>query len=188
MTPHRPAGRKAQILETLADMLSQPDCGRVTTAALAARLDVSEAALYRHFNSKTAIFEALIELAGTQIMQDLAHINATEPDARRQLLKHMQALLLFARRHPGLAKVLTGHALVTEDLGLQRQANAVIHAIEALLAQTARNAGQPSPWRRPPETVAGTLIHWIMGCWQQIHGGEPPPAQSCEDELAFLEV
>src|SRR3546814_5045266 len=111
MTHHRPADRKTQILETLADMLGQPDSGRVTTAALAARLNVSEAALYRHFNSKTAIFEALIERAGAQIMQDLAHINATEPDARRQLHKHLRALLLFAQRHRGPANVLTGPAL-----------------------------------------------------------------------------
>ena len=53
--------RKAQILQTLASMLEEPKAERVTTALLAARLDVSEAALYRHFASKAQMFEGLIE-------------------------------------------------------------------------------------------------------------------------------
>ena len=53
--------RKAQILQTLASMLEEPKAERVTTALLAARLDVSEAALYRHFASKAQMYEGLIE-------------------------------------------------------------------------------------------------------------------------------
>src|SRR3546814_16897103 len=106
-------------------------------------------------------------------MQDLAHINATEPDARRQLHKHLRALLLFAQRHRGPAKVLTGHALAAESLCLQQQASAVISAVRALLAQSARDAGQPSPWRQPPAGVAGALFHWFRGCWHKKNNGSP---------------
>ena len=53
----KPGERRLQILQTLAAMLEQPEPERITTAALAARLSLSEAALYRHFASKAQMFE-----------------------------------------------------------------------------------------------------------------------------------
>jgi TetR/AcrR family transcriptional regulator len=63
----KPGERKLQILQTLATMLEAPRGEKVTTAALAARLDVSEAALYRHFASKAQMFEGLIEFIETTV-------------------------------------------------------------------------------------------------------------------------
>jgi len=183
MTNPPPGGRKAQILDTLAGMLDQDYAGRVTTAALAARLGISEAALYRHFSGKAAIFDALIDLAQAQIRQDLAHIDATEPDARKRLRKHLSALLLFSQRHPGLAKVLTGHAL--EDAPQQRHANAVIAGIQAHLA---RGAQEALAGRADADTASRALTHWVAGCWQRrAQGGdEARSTAASDDELAFL--
>ena len=52
----RPGERKNQILQVLAEMLQALKGEKITTAALAARLDVSEAALYRHFASKAQMY------------------------------------------------------------------------------------------------------------------------------------
>src|SRR5690348_17045103 len=57
----RTGERKNQILQTLAQMLEKPAAEKITTAALAARIDVSEAALYRHFSGKAQMFEGLID-------------------------------------------------------------------------------------------------------------------------------
>ena len=57
----KPGERRTQILQTLAQMLEQPGAERVTTALLASKLGVSEAALYRHFASKAQMFEGLID-------------------------------------------------------------------------------------------------------------------------------
>jgi TetR/AcrR family transcriptional regulator len=70
----KPGERRIQILQTLAAMLEQPGAERITTAALAARLEVSEAALYRHFASKAQMFEGLIEFIETSIFSLLNQI------------------------------------------------------------------------------------------------------------------
>jgi TetR/AcrR family transcriptional regulator len=186
----RPSARKTQILEALADMLCQPHAGRITTAALAGHLDLSEAALYRHFENKAAIFEGLIALIESQLAEDLAHINTTEPDGRRQLQKHAHALLLFAQRHPGLAKVLTGHALVLEHSQLQERVNGIQAHIQALLAQSAQAAiaAGSLPGRYSADAYAGVLMNWISGRWLRYvqRGEQALPTAHYSDELALL--
>ena len=106
--------RKAQILQTLASMLEEPKAERVTTALLAARLDVSEAALYRHFASKAQMFEGLIEFIEQSLFSLVNRIQADEADAMKQVEAILLALLAFAQKNPGMTRVLTGDALVNE--------------------------------------------------------------------------
>ncbi|HEU0230443.1 MAG TPA: nucleoid occlusion factor SlmA [Burkholderiaceae bacterium] len=180
-----PASRRAQILDTLSAMLGQADAGRVTTAALAARLAVSEGALYRHFSGKAEIFEALIDAAEALIEEDLDHIATTEPDARLRLRKNLRTLRLFAERHPGLARVLTGHALSGEGLDLTQRADAVIDHLRSRLAQDAAKAGPAFDVH--PDATARVLTQWILGCWQRPARRNPPRTDtSLDDELAFL--
>jgi AcrR family transcriptional regulator len=89
----KPGERRLQILQMLATMLQEPGGERVTTAALAARLAVSEAALYRHFASKAQMFEGLIEFIEQSLFGLINQIVAQEPDARRQLRSIVQMLL-----------------------------------------------------------------------------------------------
>src|SRR5690606_40369894 len=70
----KPGERREQILQALAAMLEQPGAERITTAALAARLSVSEAALYRHFASKAQMFEALIDFIEQTVFTLVAQI------------------------------------------------------------------------------------------------------------------
>lgn len=179
-------GRRAQILETLSSMLGEADASRVTTAALAARLSLSEGALYRHFSGKAEIFGALIDLAESQIAEDLDHIAATEPDARLRLKKSLTTLRLFADRHRGLSRVLTGHALSGEDPELARRADTVIAHLQDRMARDAALA-KPAFSSRP-EAAAAALMHWTLGCWQRQARGDDAPAHSApyDDELAFL--
>ncbi len=93
--------RKTQILQTLAQMLEQPRPEKITTAALAARLDVSEAALYRHFASKAQMFEGLIEFIEQTLFSLINKINADETDGMRQLDAILSLLLGFAQKKSG---------------------------------------------------------------------------------------
>src|SRR3981081_2623541 len=112
--------RKAQILQTLAAMLENPKGERITTALLAARLDVSEAALYRHFSSKAQMFEGLIEF-----------IEQTGFTLVKQIESTVATLLGFAQKNPGMVRVLIGDALVNEDERLQTRVNQLLDRLEA---------------------------------------------------------
>ena len=75
----KPGERRVQILQALAAMLEQPGGERITTAALAARLEVSEAALYRHFASKAQMFEGLIEFIEQSVFSLISQITTRAP-------------------------------------------------------------------------------------------------------------
>ena len=140
----KPGERRVQILQALAAMLEQPGAERVTTAALAARLEVSEAALYRHFASKAQMFEALIEFIEHSIFALVNQSTADPVDAtesRRQALRILTVLLQFGEKNPGMTRVMVGDALVFENERLQQRMNLFLDKIEGSLRQCLRTGG-----------------------------------------------
>ena len=140
----KPGERRVQILQALAAMLVQPGAERVTTAALAARLEVSEAALYRHFASKAQMFEALIEFIEHSVFALVNQITADPVDAtesRRQALRILTVLLQFGEKNPGMTRVMVGDALVFENERLQQRMNLFLDKIEGSLRQCLRTGG-----------------------------------------------
>jgi len=132
----RPGERRVQILQVLSSVLGQPTPERVTTANLAARLEVSEAGLYRHFASKAQMFEALIESIEDSVLGQIRHICADEagPHAGRIVT----AVLEYGERNPGMARVMAGDALVGEHERLQRRMTQFFDKLQAVLLQSLR--------------------------------------------------
>jgi len=159
--------RKAQILQTLAAMLENPKGERITTALLAARLDVSEAALYRHFASKAQMFEGLIEFIETTLFTLVNKIQAEEKDAMKQVESTVATLLGFAQKNPGMTRVLIGDALVNEDDRLQARVNHLLDRLEASLRQSARLAAGtsqlPADW--DVNAYANAVLAFVIGRW-----------------------
>jgi TetR/AcrR family transcriptional regulator len=144
-----PGERRVQILQTLAVMLQQPGAERITTAALAARLEVSEAALYRHFASKAQMFEGLIEFIETSVFTLVRQIAEREPSGALQAQKIVGVLLQFGERNPGLTRVMVGDALVFEHERLTTRMTQFFDRLESQLRQSLRlaaeAAGSPTP-------------------------------------------
>jgi len=145
----RPGERRVQILETLATMLQEPGAERVTTAALAAKLDVSEAALYRHFASKAQMFEGLIEFIEQSVFTLVNQIVEREVDAGVQVQRVLAVLLQFGEKNPGMTRVMVGDALVFENDRLTARMNQFFERIESQLRQSLRQraevAGSTTP-------------------------------------------
>jgi len=122
----KPGERKLQILQTVAQMLEQPKSEKITTAALAAHLDISEAALYRHFASKAQMFEGLIEFIEQTVFGLINQITQEEKSGLQQLKAIISMLLGFAKKNRGMTRVLIGDALVNEDERLQQRINQLL--------------------------------------------------------------
>jgi TetR/AcrR family transcriptional regulator len=131
----KPGERKLQILQALASMLEQPKGEKITTAALAKQLALSEAALYRHFASKAQMFEGLIEFIEHAIFGLVNRIVADKDDGREQVLAITVMLLEFATQNRGMTRVLCGDALVGEDERLQARMNQLAARIELTYKQ-----------------------------------------------------
>jgi len=166
----KPGERRVQILQTLAAMLEQPGAERVTTAALAARLAVSEAALYRHFASKAQMFEGLIEFIEQSVFSLVNQITQRESTASDQASRIVTMLLQFGEKNPGMTRVMAGDALVYEHERLQQRMNQFFDKVEASLRQCLR--ATPDAWTSDTPTVdvqvkAATLTAFAMGRLQR---------------------
>lgn len=136
----RPGERRVQILQTLAGMLEQPHSDRITTAALAAQLKVSEAALYRHFASKAQMFEGLIEFIESSVFSLINQVMQKDEPGGVQAQRVVALLLQFAQKNPGMTRLMVGDALVLEHDRLNTRMNLLFDKVEAQLRQALRPA------------------------------------------------
>jgi len=162
----KPGERRLQILQTLAAMLENPRSEKVTTAALAKKLDVSEAALYRHFASKAQMYEGLIEFIETTLFSFVNRITVETTEGVAQAEQTVVMMLSFAEKNPGMTRVLIGEALVNEDERLQARINQLTDKLEAALRQSFRIAQAANGWHGDPQADAAVLIAYVLGRWQ----------------------
>jgi len=162
--------RKHEILQTLAQMLENPAGERVTTAALAARLKFSEAALYRHFRGKAQMFEGLIEFIEQTLFALVNKITSEEKSGLRQLEAVIGVLLAFAQKNRGMTRVLIGDALVNEDAELQVRINQLHDRLEAVLKQALRFGVTQKEIAADVDVTAhaNVLMSFVTGRWHQF--------------------
>ncbi|KVW97285.1 nucleoid occlusion factor SlmA [Thiobacillus denitrificans] len=182
----KPGERRLQILQTLAAMLQEPKPEKITTAALAARVGVSEAALYRHFSSKAQMYEGLIEFIEQTLLGLIARITADTPSPAAQIEAILGMLLSFAEKNPGMTRVLIGDALVHENERLQKRINQLHDRIEAQLRQCLRFCGDRQSELSAP--LANLLQCVVVGRWHQFakSGFARPPGGDIELLLSRL--
>ncbi|NCA27505.1 MAG: nucleoid occlusion factor SlmA [Methylophilaceae bacterium] len=188
MMATKPGERKQQILETLAKMLETPTQEKITTAALAAKLDVSEAALYRHFASKAQMFEGLIEFIEQSLFGLINKITSEETDGIAQIRRIVTVMLLFAEKNPGMARVLTGDALVNEDDRLQLRINQMFDRIESTIKQSFRISEAQTGKKVEAEAQANLMISFVIGRWHQFakSGFKRKPMEYVQQQLNYL--
>jgi TetR/AcrR family transcriptional regulator len=186
----KPGARKLQILQMLASMLEDPKGEKVTTAALAARLEVSEAALYRHFASKAQMFEGLIEFIETTIFGLINKISTEEPSGVKQVRAMVSMLLDFAQTNRGMTRVLIGDALVNENERLQERMNQLFERVEASIKQSFKVAvGENElPESFDPNARAALVLAFVLGRWHRFakSGFRKAPAEGIEVQMQAL--
>ncbi|MDR2187520.1 MAG: nucleoid occlusion factor SlmA [Azonexus sp.] len=161
--------RRLEILQTLAAMLETPRGEKITTAALAARLNCSEAALYRHFASKAQMYDGLIEFIEQSLFGIINQITGEESDGLKQVELILSLLLRFAQKNRGMTRVLIGDALVNENERLQARINALLDKIEAALKQSLRIAATQGAIKAEADfaALANLLRCYAVGRWEQ---------------------
>ncbi len=185
----RPGERRLQILQTLANMLEQPGSERVTTAALAARIGVSEAALYRHFASKAQMLEGLIDFVEQSCMGLIRQVTDREPEGPQQARRIVSLILQFAEKNPGMCRVMTGDALIHEHERLQQRVNLLMDKIEAQLRQSLRaSTGDSATPTLEVQITASVLQAFVMGRLQRHvrTGFARKPTEHLQESLARL--
>ncbi len=187
----KPGQRREQILQTLAGMLEQPGSERITTALLAAKLDVSEAALYRHFASKAQMFEGLIDFIEHSLFSLINQIAEREGDGAQKAARMVTVLLQFGEKNPGMARVMVGDALVFENERLHQRMNQLFERIESVLRQVLRAAAEANKSATPTadaQVRAAVLVAFALGQLQRFarSGFKRSPLVHLEASLALM--
>lgn len=183
----RPGERRVQILQTLAAMLESPGSERVTTAALAARIGVSEAALYRHFASKAQMFEGLLDFIEQAFFSLAQQLQDREPDGLARSRKLVGLLLQFGEKNPGMARVMVGDALVHENERLQQRMALFFDKVESTLKQNLRDERSATP-TVDAQAQASVLTAFCVGRLQRFarSGFKRAPTEHLDASLAQL--
>jgi len=187
----KPGERRIQILQALAEMLESSQGERVTTAALAAKIQVSEAALYRHFASKAQMFEGLITFIEQTVFGLINQIITKEEDGRVQISEISAMLLGFAEKNPGMTRVLLGDALLQEDGRLQERINQVLERVEASLKQSFRIMQTQHNLSWTPDEIsqrAALVMSFVVGRWHRFarSGFKKSPLEAVTPSLNTL--
>ena len=189
----KPGERRTQILQVLAGMLEQPGADRITTAALAAKLGVSEAALYRHFASKAQMFEALIDFIETSVFglvnQIVDNPHPLPPPGKAARIASV--MLQFGEKNPGMTRVMVGDALVYENERLVARMNQFFDRIESSLRQVLRAAAEAQGSLTPTvqaNAQASVWVSFIIGRLQRYarSGFKRLPTEQLEASLRAL--
>ena len=189
MASTKPGERKLQILQALAGMLEQPKGEKITTAALAKRLDVSEAALYRHFASKAQMFEGLIEFIESSVFGLINQIAEREENGVAQAHAMLQMMLSFAANNPGMTRVLIGDALVGEDERLQLRMNQFYDKVEMACKQSLRLAVTQGHGQEADVAArASLLVSYVVGRWHRYakSGFRQNPTEGTALQIALM--
>ncbi|MEZ2738519.1 MULTISPECIES: nucleoid occlusion factor SlmA [Comamonas] len=195
----KPGERREQILQALAAMLEKPGSDRITTAALAASLSVSEAALYRHFASKAQMFEGLIDFIEQSVFslvqqvagRDGEALEYTPEDGARRAARIVALVLQFGERNPGMVRVLVGDALLLEHDRLQARMNQFFDRIESTLRQCLRPAAGALGSAMPTvdaQVAASVLMSFVQGRLQRFvrTGFRRQPTEHLDASLAMM--
>ena len=180
--------RKQQILEALAKMLENPKREKITTAALAEKLNLSEAALYRHFASKAQMFEGLIEFIEASIFGVINKITKEENDCAKQIQAIVTMLLKFAEKNPGMTRVLIGDALVNEDDRLQTRINQLHDRLEVTLKQCLKITVAQGGKKILPEIQSNLMMCYVLGRWHQYvkSGFKRKPTELVQQQMTVM--
>ena len=187
----KPGERRIQILQALAAMLEKPGSERVTTAALAAQLQVSEAALYRHFASKAQMFEGLIDFIEQSVFTLINQVVERDGDGVGKASRIVALVLQFGERNPGMTRVMVGDALVHEHERLQQRMNQFFDRIELSLRQVLRESQVVQQSQTPTvesQVRASVLTAFAVGRLQRFcrSGFKKQPSEALESALALL--
>ena len=184
--------RAQQILEALAHQLEVSPGRRITTAALARELGVSEAALYRHFPSKARMFEALIEFIEDTVFGLINRILDDKPMAQARCEAILGMLLGFSARNPGLSRILVGDALTGENERLRVRITQFYDRLETQLKQILREAESKDelPVGNPSAAAANLMLAVAEGRMNQFvrSGFSQSPLERWEQQWGLLSV
>lgn len=174
---HLPAEeRRSVTVETVLALAAEQNPSEITTAAISARMNLTQGALFRHFPTKEALWTAVMEWVAERLMQRIERAVADAPGPLAALRSMFLAHAGFVVEHPGVPRMMFGELQRAEASAPKRMAQTLIRRygerVRALLAagQTAGEVAADIDLEAATTLFIGTIQGLVM---QSLLAGEP---------------
>lgn len=123
--PHKQ--RKLEIIQSTLALAAELGVKKVTTQAIADRVGVAQATVFRHFKTRDAIFADAIEWLASQLFQTLSGCFSGEASAEQRLQQLIRKQLRFISQHKGLPRLLFSDRLHLESPVLKQAVQKIMN-------------------------------------------------------------
>ena len=182
--------RQLDIMQSLAKMLEAKGPVKITTASLAEKCGITEAAIYRHFPSKRKIYEGLVNFCEESLFDLIGNINSNDEPSLTKVTKIIILLVSFCEKNPGLARILTREAFSTDEALLEERVKQIFSKIELQIKQNLQRYEQETKNKLAQTTAssANLLLAYAEGIIQQFvrSGFKDKPSSRVSEQTKFL--
>ena len=127
--------RKNIILQSLAGLLEEASSTKITTALLAKKSNITEAALYRHFPSKRSIYAELFSYCDEAIFLKSSELKKSDLSSKDKVMNIFKFFMLFVEKNKGFARLLSREALSPSDKNVSDSVNQFYERFELTIKQ-----------------------------------------------------
>ena len=127
--------RKQIILQSLASLLEERNLSKVTTALLAEKSSITEAALYRHFPSKRAIYAELFSFCDNAIFSKCTELKKQKISSKEKVKNVFLFFMIFIEKNKGFARLLSREALSNNEQNVVDSVNQFYDRFELSIKQ-----------------------------------------------------
>ena len=127
--------RKNIILQSLASMLEERNMSKITTASLAKKSNITEAALYRHFPSKRSIYAELFSFCDDTIFTKCNELKKEKMSSKDKIKNAFIFFIIFIEKNKGFARLLSREALSSDEQNVSESVNQFYERFELVIRQ-----------------------------------------------------
>ena len=166
--------RRAEAVEAVVELAASANPEAITTSAIAARMKLTQGALFRHFPTKDAIWQGVMEWVSERLLARIDRLAGAESDPLAALKAMFLGHVDFVAEHPGVPRMMVGQLQNAGETPAKRMARMLVenyaNRLRRILA--AASAEGVLPADLDIDAAAALFLGMIQGLVMQhlIHG------------------
>ena len=183
--------RQQQILDTTLEIIAEKGVGGVSTAEIAQRVGIVPSALYRHFESKEALIDALLDRTHMILFENVRKMTLKKSDPKEDLKSLCLLHLEFIRKNPGMPKLVFSDAAVFGSPERKEKVLSIVKNYMNKLTEIAEKGRRDGDFLQDisPEAVAFSMVSFVqyVGLISNLSDGKTDIGELAEQAWGYIE-
>ncbi len=183
--------RQEQILDTTLEIISEKGLAGVNTSEIAQRVGIVPSALYRHFESKEALIDALLDRTHLILFENVRKMTLKKSDPKEDLKNLFLLHLEFIRKNPGMPKLVFSDAAVFGSPERKEKVLSIVKNYMNKLTEIAEKGRREGDFLQDisPEAVAFSMVSFVqyVGLISNLSEGKTDIGELAEQAWSYIE-